>query len=269
MRQSIRAAPDIWENLRSKRGPELLKALADELAALHRLCADLERAVRQSGKSADPAAHLLALDDAVGVSAALPGSVDLYASQLFEPQEGFYNLEYTADGVPFRWTGPQRYFSFTVNVDRSAALLAELEIINMVDEQRQSDMTLLVDGSSLPFRVQQTGAGYLGRAMLPAVAPRDTTTLTLVVPATLRPPAPSTDIRELGIAFSRLRIGPAGREAAESKAVAERANGLLNETTPDTEAVLGAAAAPSASRKPAKAGGRRRGLRQPGARANA
>lgn len=253
MPQSIRAAQDIWENLRSKRGPELLKALADELAALYQLCADLEAAL-QSRTASHASMHLLQLDEPPSLPAALPTRVDLYASQLFEPQDGFYNLEYTADGVPFRWTGPQRYFSFAVNLDRSTALVAELELVSMIDEKRQRDMTLLVDGASLPFRVTKADAGYIGHAIVPIAPPQDTTTLTFVVPSTSQPgPA---DRRELGVAFSKLKIRPAGAESAAAERLADETDRRFEKIPPEAAA-------------PAKRGSPRGVRRRPKVRASA
>ena len=87
----------------------------------------------------DLAAHWISLDRTADHAVTLPAKADIYASQLFDPQDGFYGLEFTHDGLPFRWTGPQRSFSFSICVDRTVPLLVELEAIRLIDELRQCD----------------------------------------------------------------------------------------------------------------------------------
>jgi hypothetical protein len=217
MPENVRAAADIWQALRSKRGPELLKGLVDELAKLHLLCAELGRLIQQLQVQQNFSRHLLALEAGADFGPRLPSQLEIYASQMLEPQQGFHSLEYDDNGVPFRWTGPQRQFSFLVNIDRDMPLIVELEAMWMLDESRQSDLNLMVDGSILPCRLRRAGSGYIGRALLPAAAEQGTTTLTFILPTTLRPDSTAIDQRQLGIAFRRLAIRPptSDAEAAE------------------------------------------------------
>jgi hypothetical protein len=210
MPESVRAATDIWQTLREKKGPELLKGLVDELAALHRLCGELGGLIRQLQIQQNFSQHLFAFGDAADSVPLLPTRLDIHAAQLLEQQQGFYELEYDDEGVPFRWTGPRRHFSFRVNVDRRRPLAIELDIKWLVDEARQRDLSLLFDGNLLPFHLRRGGAGYHGRALLPPADRQATTTLTFVVPITLQPSA--ADTCKLGIAFRKLTIRPAGSE---------------------------------------------------------
>jgi hypothetical protein len=210
MPESVRAATDIWQALREKKGPELLKGLVDELAALHRLCGELGGLIQQLQIQQNFSQHLFAFEDAADSVPQLPTRLDIQAAQLLEQQQGFYELEYDDEGGPFRWTGPQRHFSFRVNVDRRLPLAIELDVIWLVDEARQRDLNLLVDGNLLPFHLRRGGAGYHGRALLPPAERQAATTLTFVVPITLQP-SPADTCR-LGIAFRKLTIRPAGSE---------------------------------------------------------
>jgi hypothetical protein len=225
MPQSARTAADIWQTLRSKRGPELLNGLVDELAELHQLCRELGRRLEQLQIQQNFPGHLFALEDASNSVPRLPTRVDIDASQLLEPQHGFHNLEYDDNRVPFRWTGPQRHFSFRVNIDRETPLVVELDVLWMMDEPRQRDLELLVDGSLLPFHLDRSGSGLLGRAVLPPAGPEGTTTLTFIVPCTLRLAPGGADQRELGIAFRKLKIRPAGSETSGSETSGARAAG--------------------------------------------
>src|SRR5215472_13629702 len=107
MPEDVRGAADIWQILRSKRGPELLTGLVDELAALHQLCGELRRQIRELQIQQKFPGHLFALEDASNsASLRLPTQLEIRAGQLLEPQQGFYDLEYDPNGTPFRWTGP-------------------------------------------------------------------------------------------------------------------------------------------------------------------
>jgi hypothetical protein len=209
MPHEVRVAADIWLALRAKRGPELLKGLADELATLHRIVGELGRSIEQLRIQQNFPGHLFALDaDGTSTVPRLPKALDIDAAQLIEPQRGFYGLEYDGDGLPFRWTGPQRHFSFLVNIDRTTPLLVELDALWLIDEAVQRDLTLLVDGQPLPFRLERGGSGYTGRAVLPPGPEQAATNLTFLLPGTAHAGLESADRRELGLAFRRLSIRP-------------------------------------------------------------
>jgi hypothetical protein len=210
-------AKDIWETLRAKRGPDLVKAVAEEFDTLHQLYSDLMVMLHQIEARQDLAAHMFSLDRAGDFSTMLPTDLDMLPQHLFEPQEGFYGLEYTNEGTPFRWTGPQRSFSFSICVNRTVPLAVELELMTMIDELRQRTLSLFVDGVPLPFRLEADTAGYVGRAVLPVAPSKTITKLTFVVPTTLRAPSPTSDSRELGVAFARLTICRADRTIPASE----------------------------------------------------
>jgi hypothetical protein len=258
MPESVRAAADIWQALRSKRGPELVKGLVDELAALHQLYGEIGRSIQQLQIQRNFTEHLLALEDVSNCGPRPPAQLDIYAAQLLEPQEGFHGLEYDDNGVPFRWTGPQRHFSFRVSIDREMPLAVELDVMCMMEEQRQRDLNLLVDGSLFPCRLQREGSGYVGRALLPAAAGQATATLTFIVPATLRPDPATRDQRELGVAFRKLAIRPAGALAAEvPAAMADGARRTRAEDARAATATDAAAPLPAAAKRGPRRGNRR------------
>jgi hypothetical protein len=228
MPENVLTAEDIWQALGSKRGPELLRGLVDELAKLHQRCAELGRLIEQLQVQQNFSGQLFALEAEANFGPQLPSHLEIHATQLLEPQDGFHGLEYDNNGVAFRWTGPQRQFSFRVSIDRRIPLIVELEVMRVADELRQSDLSLLVDGSLLPVPLLRVGPGHLGRAVLPAAAQRGTTTLTFIVPRTLGPDPAAADQRELGVAFRKLTIRPTGfaRDAAETAAHPAQADAL-------------------------------------------
>lgn len=235
MPESVRSAADIWQALRGKRGPELLQGLVDELMTLHQLCGELGRLVQHLQIQQDLSRHLFILEDVANPVLRLPTGLDIYAAQLLDPRDGFHGLEYGDDGVPFRWTGPQRHFSFRVNVDRKTPLLVELDVAMLMDEARQRDLQLLVDGNIFAVPLERVGSRHVGRALLPPAERQAMTVLTFVVPTTLRVGSDAADQRELGLAFRRLAIHPAGSEAFAAAAADATREALC---APDPDGVL-------------------------------
>jgi hypothetical protein len=248
MPEDIRTEADIWQALRSKRGPELLNGLVNELGLLHQLCGELKRRIELLQIQQNFPGHLFVLDGASNSALRLPAKVDIDASQLLEPQSGFYNLEYDDNRVPFRWTGPQRHFSFRVVIDRKVPLVVELDVLWLMDESRQRDLELLVDGSLSRFRLERSGSGFVGRAVLPAAAREGATMLTFIVPRTLRLVPGGSDQRELGVAFRKLNIRPAGSDTSAAPAAgADEAGRLRVEDSPAAVPATESEMAPSAT----------------------
>jgi hypothetical protein len=66
---------------------------------------------------------------------------------------GFHSSEVSAEGYAHRWSGPSTHSGFVANFDRSAALLAEVQM-KMADESINLEL-LQVDGESVDFQWQE------------------------------------------------------------------------------------------------------------------
>ena len=200
IRQRVRSA------LLDKRGSELILSLIEEIANLN---IRLEQALRQiqalrSFESLQD--HLIAIDPP-RTADPRPAVVKLDASQLLNPSDGFHNLEYSLSGVPYRWTGPSREFSFNLFVSRAHPVEMVLRATRLMEPQLQSEVVLIADGEPMNVKFVQDGDKWAARTVLPARKDLGATNLTFVL-ATVGSPPNSTDTRTLGIAFHDLEIRP-------------------------------------------------------------
>jgi hypothetical protein len=220
--------------------------MATEIGALYQLIDELQVALEQVQAQQDLKAHMFTFGHDAGRLEGLPTELQILPQYLLEGQAGFYSLEHTADGVPFRWTGPERDFSFSVCVDRAEPVNVRLEALAIIDRQRQGNVCLHVDGAAVPFPLEWDGTRYMGEAVLPAAPLRAITKLTFTLPITLTVPDSTTDLRELGLGFSRLTIRPlaipARPEHSSDPAEAAVEEPAAAETPADILAVVDASA---------------------------
>jgi hypothetical protein len=189
--------------LLAKRGDQLVEGCVDELGILHQELALLRRELSaladyQSSRGLELATH-------DGGGPLLPKSVTIEADQMLRPHDGFYPVEYTSEGIPFRWTGPSVQFCFSVFVDRSAGADVNLLALTSIDFELQKNLTLIADGETVPVEVVPEPSGFAITAFVPPRPDRGVTSLVFVLPAVLAPPG-GTDARQLGIAFARLSV---------------------------------------------------------------
>lgn len=177
-------AKDYMENARrmTQGEADALETLRDELA---RLRAEVEALHKSSG--------------------GMPASAVVSADEHLGPEQGFYPVERTEDGVSFCWTGPSPEFRLTAAVDRFAGADLKLEAISFIDFERQKDLRLQADGEDIPLAVTRGGIGVVITGTLSARAGSDPTALVFMLPAAL-PPANSADTRQLGLAFFKLTV---------------------------------------------------------------
>jgi len=207
------ATTRIQKLLASKRGPELIDAIGLELGDLHSEIRRLSIQLRQLQAFHAFSERMSILTQANVRATRLPNSLCIDAAQLFEPGNGFHQLEYERNGQPFRWTGPRRDFSFSLFIDRSASSQVRLEVAHMMDASRQNELVVLVDGQSFTLRLTRQTGGWAGEVTLPPLPASQATNLVFVVPCVIRPDS-QDDTRTLGIAFRRLAISPCADEKA-------------------------------------------------------
>jgi len=192
------------QKLLSRRGQDLVRGLLEEISALHSEIAVLRRDLNALEEFRTMRDRWLPLESNAS-AARLPRFVLIEAHQPLKTADGFYPPERTADGTFFRWTGPSPRFSFSVFIDRSRGADLRIETLSCVDPGLQRNVTLFVNGESLPLDVVPSGEGFAASAALPPSDDRSATMLTFALPAAL--PPGTEDSRQLGTAFHRLLIG--------------------------------------------------------------
>src|ERR1700743_2074738 len=146
--------------LLEKRGEDLVRGLIEELQGLRREVAALKRELSALSDYQASRDRLLAIEQASERIAHLPRSVVIEPDQLLRAQDGFYPVEQTSEGEPFRWTGPSREFSFDVFVDRTFGAEIRLTALNCMDFEIQKNVALLVDGEPVSQTMVPEGSGF-------------------------------------------------------------------------------------------------------------
>jgi len=206
------------QKLLEKRGQELVHGLIEEFRVLNREIASLKRELTALSDYHAARDRLLVIEAAATKVLRLPRVISIEADQNLRSQDGFYPLEHTSEGKPFRWTGPAPQFSLDVFVDRTDAVQLKLDALSCIDFAIQKNISLLADGESIPVRVDPAESGFEVTAVLPPREGSEATDLVFVLPAALKPPG-SDDTRSLGLAFWRFRAAPLGADIAEGEAL--------------------------------------------------
>ncbi|MBW6396498.1 hypothetical protein KPL78_01510 [Roseomonas sp. HJA6] len=138
-------------------------------------------------------------------AAALPTTHTIEADQLLPVQDGFYQLEWGPEGA-FRWTGPREEVHFEAWIDRSAPLVATVQLFHLGTPANGKDMAVVVDGAAYPLLREGTSKVLKSEPIAPR-AGDGPTRFTLRVPHMHSPSARgAADKRQLGVAFQRLII---------------------------------------------------------------
>ena len=187
-------------------------ALSDMLA---QVCGEVARlkseidALREARDLNEALAFLRANLDAATeppVHGPAPSSIRLTASESWDPADGFYHLEWTDLGEPYRWVGPHGSFRFIAPVDRSVGLVATLKIL-IVHEDVPVRIACRVDGRLQPTILEQSETAWLAHVLVPPLAGRSHLVLDFVGPPAARATPP--DDRIISIAVSSVAIAPA------------------------------------------------------------
>ena len=189
--------------MRVLEGPALIEALIGEIELLQSDLAALTREVEVLRRYQIAKQRRIQEEVPAGATP-MPLSVSIDAAELLYPEQGFYPLERNEAGATFRWTGPSPFFSFTVYVDRSAGAELRLEVLSLIDYERQKDIRLWVNGDGVPSTITPHHEGVVLAAQLPAARDNEATFLEFAVPEVINPGG--GEKRSLGVAFRELSI---------------------------------------------------------------
>ena len=207
---------EMRRRLTGLRGSDLVEALADEIVRLHTDLHDLRRDMEALEQYSLLTKRLELVTGPLGDRTDLPRQVEVSAMEHLLPRDGFYALEYAQDGTAFRWTGPERTFSFNIFIDRRAPLLLTLEALNAAELSLMRNIEIFVDGLPHDRQVQPLGDGFRLVANLEPREGAEATHLNFIVPS-VSVPAASEDRRVLGVAFTRLSLKPIDPPKASKK----------------------------------------------------
>jgi hypothetical protein len=136
--------------------------------------------------------------------------VDIDAASAFLDAVGFHALELDPKGAAFRWSGPQRQFSFHLFVDRSRPAAFVLSFDGLYAESPVETLRGFVDGEEIALSFGRAGDVIEARGEAPSRSEGGGTTLTFLVPRLASPGDRGlNDRRQLGLSFRRLVIAPA------------------------------------------------------------
>jgi hypothetical protein len=193
------------------------KALIEECNRLSGAVASLSKKLADVERSAETIQSLLEFPLAAQGASQTPlmKSVAVTAKMFCNPGDGFYALEFSADGTAFRWTGPQPDFRFVVYVDRRRERRAELTLIDNEHLNDVAEIACYVDRSWVKSELRRVEGQRLvtASAVIPKLDVNRGTEILFMSPNVIVPRQrnpDSMDDRSLGVQFVELRIGGSG-----------------------------------------------------------
>lgn len=147
------------------------------------------------------------LSDEVDAAAPLPARIDLAPSVAFPAAWGFHALEWTSDGVPFRWSGPGERCVLPLYVDRAVPVRLELVALGFAPGFDLEELSVDVDGEPCALVWSDVPTGQrAGAAILPPRPHRRATVLGLSAPRLF---SLAGEDRRVGFALTGLSIASA------------------------------------------------------------
>jgi len=126
------------------------------------------------------------------------------ADMIKDKKTGFYDLEYSSENIPFRWTGPSQTFSISFQVNRSTPVKYTLHLHGNTEAVRNAKIKIKCDGYQEALKLN---GNVLSGTLPPNISP--ITKLSFTVPHSFIPSHlsdESSDDRTLVVAFQSLKI---------------------------------------------------------------
>jgi hypothetical protein len=204
----------VLQRLDSRSPDAFIQSLAAEITRLHSALASLEGRLAAMETLASLADRIV--EEITEPTTVFPAQIEIRADSLWLDFVGFYELEYDEKGNGFRWTGPERHFSFQVFLDRRTTSVFTLTYQEVIDDEALEGLRSFVDGVEVALSVRPAVHGYLATGVLPPRKGSGGTVLTFVVAAVSPPSATGdSDQRPLGLKFRSLVVEPS-RNASEA-----------------------------------------------------
>jgi len=179
----------------------LLQSIASEFARLHQEIAGLTARVH-AGEAMATLSDRIAKGLDPEIAADYPTSVRLDADQAFRDAVGFHRLEQDPKGRPYRWTGPEREFSFQLFVDRSRPAHFTLGFDNFYVPEPIDNLRCLVDGAPVKLDFERVDDLWCASGAAPVRPDRGGTAIVFVVPRVESPEdRGESDSRRLGLYY--------------------------------------------------------------------
>lgn len=138
-------------------------------------------------------------------SALLPSSCAIDVVSLPPYMTNLYALEFTSDGIPYRWSGPGKSTLFMLSVDRTKERQLEIGILGAICPDVLAQVTLHIDEVETQALLTESNL----TATLPSLkTAQNITEIILTLATTVSPNSinGSIDTRLLGVAISGLSI---------------------------------------------------------------
>lgn len=181
----------------------LLRSIASEVVRLSLANASLQ--ARVAALEALMATNDRILAEGGGAEADYPSRFHISAEDSVTDAVGLFELEYDQSGRAFRWTGPERHFSFAFFLDRRRPANFSLLVDRHPAGPAPEELICQGDGERLATSVARTAQGYEIGGVLPARATGGGSVLTFLSPkmaALGADQAPNK--RQVGVAFRNL-----------------------------------------------------------------
>lgn len=134
-------------------------------------------------------------------------SVFVDATQIAH-NENLYNLQRTASGLPYRWTGPSSTNVFRFPVSRDTGKTAKIKLVNAIKKDVLNDIEIQVDSEAVPYElIFEEGLNNIV-VQLPKRDKNGETELAIKIQSTYSPSELGTfdDERKLGLAVNSICI---------------------------------------------------------------
>ena len=184
----------------------LLKSIAKELVRLGQANVLLEARLAAM-ESLQAIADRIAAGEEGDVASHYPSHVSIDAANSYLGALGFYEVEHDHNGVPYRWSGPERQFSFQIFVDRRESARFTLKFGQIYANAPLEGLLCFADGERVELTVKRVAAGHEAKGLLPLRKDSGGSVLTFLCPATESPEERGfADRRQLGISFRVLTV---------------------------------------------------------------
>jgi hypothetical protein len=160
-----------------------------------------------------PIQHLIGSSQQVGAR-----EVTIDATFNLTVDQGFYEIERSESGSPFRWTGPKNIFHFDLLIDRTETRELILKLASALKDENIDQLRCLIDDQEVFLNKDKERGFFYLKGIVPKRMAVGWTRIAFIVPKPVKISEinpESQDSRALGVAFVALKIQPLETEITE------------------------------------------------------